>query len=160
MELLGRRRHIREKMLPKILSWLSCWSPSAGYRPWVLVKRWKNSQKKSFRWLMRQLTVTSVVSRLRMIGFMIMITWTESEKSIWFKIKIIVFVFRFLGMAHSKCNLDRREQYKLTCFAHNFSGYDSHFLVKHLQTTANPLITHVWAVPINTEKFKSIVVNR
>ena len=38
----------------------------------------------------------------------------------------------FIGMAHNICNLQRSEPQIITVFAHNFSGYDSHILIKEL----------------------------
>ena len=38
----------------------------------------------------------------------------------------------FIGMAHDLCNLHRREPQKIVVFAHNFSGYDSHIIVREM----------------------------
>ena len=38
----------------------------------------------------------------------------------------------FRGAAHNICNLMRRKSNKITCFFHNFTGYDSHHIVKNL----------------------------
>jgi hypothetical protein len=65
---------------------------------------------------------------------------------------------RLLGTAHSWCNLARRERHTLTCFAHNFSGYDSHFVVRALNR--NERVKQLQAIPLNTQKFKSIQVNK
>lgn len=68
---------------------------------------------------------------------------------------------KFLGVAHSKCNLQRVEQSRLTCFAHNFSGYDSHFLVKALgEEKLKKVVWRVEAIPQNTQRFKTITLNR
>ncbi len=64
----------------------------------------------------------------------------------------------FLGVAHSSCNLQRREEYSLTCFSHNFSGYDSHFLIKALSNVSDAVYA-VKAIPINTQKFKCLTIN-
>jgi hypothetical protein len=64
----------------------------------------------------------------------------------------------FLGVAHNRCNLARREQLKLTCFAHNFSGYDSHFLIRAINKQPER-VTNINAIPLNTQKFKSITLN-
>ena len=64
---------------------------------------------------------------------------------------------QFLGVAHNVCNLSRREPGTLTCFAHNFTGYDSHFLVKCLNKDTR--IKDIYAIPLNTQKFKFISVN-
>jgi hypothetical protein len=65
----------------------------------------------------------------------------------------------FLGVAHNICNLQRREQSALTCFAHNFSGYDSHFLIRSVNKFPKR-IRSIQAIPMNTQKFKSIILNR
>jgi hypothetical protein len=65
---------------------------------------------------------------------------------------------KFLGVAHNICNLKRREQCVLTCFAHNFSGYDSHFLVRSMNKFPNR-IHRINAIPLNTQKFKCIILN-
>ena len=64
-----------------------------------------------------------------------------------------------LGVAHSACNLKRREVQQLTCFAHNFSGYDSHLLVRALAKRQGDLIHRISAIPLNQEKFKCLTVN-
>jgi len=66
---------------------------------------------------------------------------------------------KFLGVAHNACNLKRREQVKLTCFAHNFTGYDSHFIVKSIHKYAH-LAGRLTAIPLNTQKFKSIHLDK
>ncbi|MCG8672517.1 MAG: DNA polymerase, partial [Pseudomonadales bacterium] len=66
---------------------------------------------------------------------------------------------RFLGMAHDQCNLERREQEKVTSFCMNFSGYDSHLLLKHLSKFKHK-IDNIYAIPLNTQKFKMLAINR
>lgn len=39
---------------------------------------------------------------------------------------------KYLGSAHNACNLSFRKSRKIPCFMHNFSGYDSHLLIKEL----------------------------
>lgn len=65
----------------------------------------------------------------------------------------------FLGVAHNSCNLRRRERYTLTCFAHNFSGYDSHFIIKALNKYSHHF-EEINAIPLNTQKFKSITLDK
>ena len=40
----------------------------------------------------------------------------------------------FRGAAHQHCNLMYRRTYKIPCFFHNFSGYDSHHLFQSLKS--------------------------
>ncbi len=63
-----------------------------------------------------------------------------------------------IGLAHNSCNLHRVEPKKIVTFAHNFSGYDSHLIVRHLGKF-NSRIRELKAIPLNTEKFKSIQIN-
>lgn len=64
----------------------------------------------------------------------------------------------FLGIAHSKCNLQRRETHVLTCFAHNFTGYDGSYLMSELHKFPER-IKSVKAIPLNMQKMKMVVVN-
>ena len=66
-----------------------------------------------------------------------------------------------LGVAHNQCNLKRREQCRLSCFAHNFQSYDSHCIVRALnKALQKKLIWKMDAIPLNTQKFKSITANK
>ncbi len=60
----------------------------------------------------------------------------------------------YLGTAHNRCNLARRETLRITCFAHNFSGYDSHFLIRAMESFRGKID----AIPLNTQKFKSLSI--
>ena len=61
---------------------------------------------------------------------------------------------RYIGPAHNKCNLARRECLKLVGFAHNFSGYDSHIMMKAIAASSEQM--RITAIPLNTEKFKML----
>lgn len=64
----------------------------------------------------------------------------------------------FLGVAHNECNLRRRESVTMSCFCHNFSNYDSHFIVRAL----NSFPDRIWklrGIPLNSQKFKCFTVN-
>ncbi len=63
----------------------------------------------------------------------------------------------FLGVAHNVCNLRRREQPVITCFAHNFSGYDSHFLLSSFNRVSR--VKQLQGIPLTTQKFKALYVN-
>ena len=65
---------------------------------------------------------------------------------------------KFLGMAHNACNLHRQETFKIICFAHNFSGYDSHAIMKAVSKCRHS-IKNISAIPLNTQKFKMIQIN-
>ena len=64
----------------------------------------------------------------------------------------------FLGAAHNICNINRKERQELVCFAHNFSGFDSHLLVKAIGKRRD-LVRSVSAIPLNTQKFKCMTLN-
>lgn len=63
-----------------------------------------------------------------------------------------------LGVAHSQCNLQRREEHVLTCFAHNFSGYDGSYLMQELHKFPER-IHSIKAIPLNMQKMKTVTVN-
>jgi hypothetical protein len=64
---------------------------------------------------------------------------------------------KYLGAAHNLCNLQRQEAKFIPMFAHNFTSYDSHFLMQHLKK--DPRIHKITALPLNTEKFRTIQMN-
>jgi len=64
---------------------------------------------------------------------------------------------QYVGAAHNICNLHRQECKKIVGFAHNFSGYDSHLIMKALGDTAHEM--RLTAIPLNTEKFKMLKLN-
>ena len=60
----------------------------------------------------------------------------------------------FIGAAHRVCNFNRVECKKIVGFAHNFSGYDSHIIMKALAEYEEEIA--LTAIPLNTEKFKML----
>ena len=64
---------------------------------------------------------------------------------------------KFIGAAHNECNLKRTELKRLVGFAHNFSGYDSHIVMQAIAKYNKKI--RIKAIPLNTEKFKSIQIN-
>ena len=64
---------------------------------------------------------------------------------------------KVLGVAHHHCNLNRKEVPQLTCVSHNFTGYDSHFLVKAINSCSG--VYSVSGIPQTTQKFKTLTVN-
>ena len=65
---------------------------------------------------------------------------------------------QFIGAAHNSCNLNRKSILKIPMFAHNFAGYDSHFIATGL-ACKDDRIKKIEAMPINTEKFRGITMN-
>jgi len=66
----------------------------------------------------------------------------------------------FVGMAHDKCNLRFREKLRLIGFCHNFSGYDSHLIIKALHLFDKERVKNINAIPLNTEKVKTMSFNK
>ena len=64
---------------------------------------------------------------------------------------------KILGAAHNLCNLQRQESRFIPMFAHNFTSYDSHFLMQCLKES--PHLKKIEALPLNTEKFRTIQIN-
>ena len=62
----------------------------------------------------------------------------------------------FVGAAHHSCNVLRRVKKNLLVYMHNFSGYDSHFIVKHYNTTGQK----VKALAYNSEKFRTLTLGK
>jgi predicted Fe-S protein YdhL (DUF1289 family) len=85
------------------------------------------------------------------------------EKRINFKSEKVIdhdhLTGAILGLAHNECNLKRRERQTLTCFAHNFSGFDSHCLIQSIAARKD-LVPHISAIPLTTQKFKCLTLNR
>lgn len=74
----------------------------------------------------------------------------------------------YLGAAHNTCNLHRAEhEGKMVGFAHNFSGYDSHIIMRAvaaMKTTSGDIYVNdkklsIDAIPLNTQKFKIMKLN-
>ena len=63
----------------------------------------------------------------------------------------------FLGAAHQSCNLNRSIPKKIPLFAHNLSGYDSHFIINEM--SGDSRIKYLTALPYNTERFRTIKFN-
>ena len=69
----------------------------------------------------------------------------------------------YLGPAHNICNINRRYQKKIHIFMHNFTKFDSNFVVQGLADVE--VIKHmkqngygITALPSNTEHFKTLTV--
>lgn len=59
---------------------------------------------------------------------------------------------RFIGAAHNSCNLRASKPDFIPVFLHNFSNFDSHFIVKYLGIDQG----NVEIIPSNSEKYMSI----
>lgn len=65
---------------------------------------------------------------------------------------------KFLGVVHNSCNLRAREDLRIVVFALNFSGYDSHPLIKVLDKCKD----QIWkmnAICYNTQRVKMLNIN-
>ena len=65
---------------------------------------------------------------------------------------------KFKGVAHDLCNLQRKEVISIPIFAHNFSGYDSHLIVREMGKFKDRIF-NLAAIPLNTQKFKMLNIN-
>lgn len=69
---------------------------------------------------------------------------------------------KYLGAAHSACNILRRQYQTVPMFCHNSKNYDSHFIFQALKLRngdgTHP-ITKLNAIAENTEKFKIFNIN-
>jgi hypothetical protein len=71
---------------------------------------------------------------------------------------------KYLGAAHDSCNLQRRTRGFLTMYAHNFSGYDSHLILKDIKpqelldfNKRKQLVpVKITGIPFNSEKMRSL----
>ena len=68
----------------------------------------------------------------------------------------------YLGAAHNDCNLHRTESDFIPIFAHNFTGFDSHLILKEVAAATSddggtPFRIDS-ALPNNTEKFKTFQI--
>lgn len=62
-----------------------------------------------------------------------------------------------LGFCHSECNLHRVQCTKIPLFAHNMTSFDGHFVLKKLGAVDG--ITNIQALPLNTEKMRTVSFN-
>lgn len=60
------------------------------------------------------------------------------------------FSGKFRNFAHQSCNLNYRKKFIVPIVFHNLTGYDSHFIIKHLAK-----LSKISLLPINKEKYIS-----
>lgn len=63
----------------------------------------------------------------------------------------------YMGSAHMKCNFRRSIQKEIPVYCHNFSGYDSHLILKAIKNDER--IWKISAIPYNTEKVRTLTIN-
>ncbi len=66
---------------------------------------------------------------------------------------------RYLGAAHNECNLLRRTQTQIPVYFHNFTGYDSHFIIQALQKCDTSFIRKLDGLASNSERFRTLTIN-
>jgi hypothetical protein len=64
---------------------------------------------------------------------------------------------RYMGAAHSNCNLNRKEPRRIKLFAHNLQGYDSHLILNHLRS--DDRIVSIRGLANNMQKMKTFSIN-
>ena len=64
--------------------------------------------------------------------------------------------YEFVGLCHNQCNLKAPIRQSFTCFAHNFTGYDSHIVTLAADKT---IAESVDIIGSSTEKFTSVTIN-
>jgi len=69
------------------------------------------------------------------------------------------FTGQYLGSAHKLCNLQRKAKFKLPMYAHNFTGYDSHFLMQAF-ATSEKYQSQISAMAFSTQKIRTITTKR
>lgn len=62
---------------------------------------------------------------------------------------------KWMGPAHWRCNVDRRVKTHLLCFMHNFSGYDSHFIIKHYERLEGKE-KRISGMAYNSQRFRTL----
>jgi len=67
---------------------------------------------------------------------------------------------QYRGACHNICNLQlRSDSAGIPIYMHNFSGYDSHFIIRGISKQFKR-IYRLSGIPLNTEKFKTLTINR
>lgn len=61
---------------------------------------------------------------------------------------------KFLGAAHNSCNLNRPERKLVHIYCHNFSGYDSHLILKQIKFDKD--LKSIEGLAHNTEKLRTL----
>ena len=63
----------------------------------------------------------------------------------------------FLGASHAGCNLQRRTNFVVPVYVHNFMSYDSNFLLKHLSNAKQ--LKNITAIPYNSNKLRTLTLH-
>ena len=70
----------------------------------------------------------------------------------------------YYGAAHQACNLGRQDKKHIPMYCHNFSGYDSHLIMKYLNPAKLPKINEkeicIKGLPYNTEKVRTLEIGK
>ena len=66
---------------------------------------------------------------------------------------------KWLGAAHFHCNVERRVKKKLLCYMHNFSGYDSHFIMRHYMDLEGRE-KRIQGLAMNGQRFRTVTLGK
>jgi len=64
----------------------------------------------------------------------------------------------YVSAMHTSCNLRMTESNTVYCLAHNTASYDTHLIIRNLSKVKSR-IWNVHAIPLNTEKVKTLTIN-
>ena len=67
------------------------------------------------------------------------------------------YTSRFIGVAHRKCNLQRRRQSQISIYMHNGSAFDFHFLITH--KLRDERIKRLTGLPNTEERLRTLRIN-
>ena len=68
------------------------------------------------------------------------------------------FTGSYFGPAHNVCNLQRKQNFKVPMYAHNFSGYDSHFLLQAISRHASA--PKLRCMAYNSQRIRTLTYNK
>ena len=68
------------------------------------------------------------------------------------------FTGKYFGPAHNECNIKRVHNFKVPIFAHNFSGYDSHFVIEAIARHAE--VGELNVLAYNSQRIRTLDYNR
>jgi len=65
----------------------------------------------------------------------------------------------YFGASHNQCNLQRKQNFRVPVYAHNFSGYDSHFLLQAISQHKTPT-DYISVLAYNSQRIRTLTYNK